>query len=493
MSQTPESLESPLSPRAESRPGLLRVLGPGMAIAMVVGNVIGSGIFKMPGSIAASTGDFRMIIGVWVFGGVLCLLGALCFAELAVMLPRAGGLYVYLKEAYGRPMAFLFGWSEFLFGRPASIGALSVAISVELASVIGWDLGVSECVVVSLALIAMMAWINILGVVWGGYFQAITTVIKAGFVAVLALLPFVLLLSSSSGVEAANFSSTVVPEKKLLAGQFAAALLAVMWAYNGWHGITPVAEEIKNPRRNIPLALFGGIGLLVLLYVGVNIAYHGVLTMEEVKAAGELVPQAMVKKLFNSDAGVALVSSVVMCSMLGAVNSNILNGPRVSFAMGRDDVFVRHLGRVHVNYRTPAVAIFVQAVMAGLLIIGSALRVQFLNADDSQNVFQMMGEIFSSLTSYVVFSASIFYMLAVLSVIVLRRKHPDWERSYRTMGYPIVPLLYLGFYSWFLIQVYGFQPFEAKVGLGLIALGLPVYYAYRFWAKRNPEQLHDGM
>jgi APA family basic amino acid/polyamine antiporter len=493
LSHASDTVPSPLSPQAESRPGLLRVLGPGMAIALVVGNVIGSGIFKKPGQIAANAGDFWMIIAIWVFGGVLCLLGALCFAELAVMLPRAGGMYVYLREAYGRPVAFLFGWSDFLFGRPASIGALSVAIAAELAVMTGRSIGVFECVVIALVLITAMAWINILGVIWGGRFQALTTVIKAGFVGILAVLPFVLYFIGSQGIEPVNYSSTVEPVNKHLTAQFAAALLAIMWAYNGWHGITPVAEEIRNPRRNIPLALFGGIGLLVLLYVSVNFAYHGVLTMEEVKAAGENVPQAMVRKLFGSELGVIMVSSVIICSMLGAINSNILNGPRVSFAMGRDDVFVRQLGRVHVNYRTPVVAILVQSVMAALLVIGSVVRVQFVQQQADETVLEVLGAIFESLTSFVVFSASIFYMLTVFSVIVLRRKRPDWERSYRTLGYPVVPILYLVFYSWFLYQVYDFKRFEANVGLGLIALGVPVYYAYRAWARKHPERLHDGM
>lgn len=491
MSTTPEPLPDALSPNVESRPGLLRVLGPGMALAMVVGNVIGSGIFFKPGGIAKEAGDFSLIITAWIVGGVVCILGALCFAELAAMLPRAGGLYVYLREAYGRPVAFLYGWSEFLFGKPASIGALSVAFVVTLMKVGDWNIGPVAEVGLAVTLIAVMAWVNIVGVIWGGRVQAGTTLIKAGFLAVVALLPFVMAISGAPGVDWANYATSIVPQQTTIGLQFAAAMLAVMWAYNGWHGITPVAEEVRDPGRNIPLALFGGIGILILLYVGANCAYHSVLTMPEMSASGETAAQTMIEKLLTPHGtsvarfGVALMSAVIMCSVFGAINSNMLNGPRVSFAMGRDDVFFRGLGRVHVNYRTPAVAIFVQAVMSSLLVIASAVLVNTVAALAETNIFNM-------LTDYVVFSASIFYVLAVLAVIVLRRKHPEWDRPFRTLGYPVVPIVYVGFYAWFLSQVYLGKPFEAWTGIVLISLGLPVFYGWKKWSARHPEDVTDG-
>jgi len=482
---------SPLDPGVESRPGLLRALGPGMALAMVVGNVIGSGIFLKPGAIALDAGQFSLIMTAWVLGGVLCFLGALCFAELAVMLPRAGGIYVYLREAYGRPVAFLFGWSEFLFGRPAAIGALAVAFIDALGRTTGWEFETLTSVLLAIAVIAAMTWVNVIGVIWGGRVQAATTLVKAGFLAVLALLPILLLQYSPTAFDPANFSTTVEPKETTLATRFAAAMLAVMWAYNGWHAITPVAEEVRQPRRNIPLALFGGIGLLMVLYVAANVAYHSVLTMSEMAQAGTAAAQSMVEKLLTplggdlAQTGVAAMSAVVMCSTFGAINSNLLNGPRVSFAMGRDDVFVRQLGRVHVNYRTPAIAICVQAVMAALLVIASGILVARFPMFQERSVFDI-------LTDYVIFSASIFYVLAVMAVIVLRWKHPEWERPYRTLGYPIIPLTYIAFYTWFLYYVYVGKPFEARVGLCLIALGIPVYFAWRKWAARHPDVMHDG-
>jgi len=469
------------------RPRLRRALGPGMAIAMVVGNVIGSGIFLKPSEAAVAAGSFSLIIAAWIVGGLMCLLGALCFAELAVMLPQAGGLYVYLREAYGRPVAFLFGWTEFLFSRPASIGALAAGTTGQIALLAGWTdgPGLWRGMGIMLSLILVMATLNVLGVVWGGAMQGVTTLIKAGFLLLLALLPLWVMSVGEVGPQMQNLRSTIPPAESTFSSQFAVALLAVMWAYNGWHGITPVAEEVRNPQRNILLALFGGIGILIFLYVSVNIAYHSVLSMDEVAQAGITLPQVMVQKLLNpisatwAKAAIWIVSAAAMCSMLGAMNSNLLNGPRVSFAMGRDDVFFRPLGRVHARFHTPAIAIVVQTLMSGVLIVAVGLMVE--------KVERLHGkDIFGILTDFVVFSASIFYMLAVGAVIILRRRYPDRDRPFRTPGYPLVPMLYLIVYTWFLYYVFQGKPDEAKTGLVLVLLGLPVYYAYQFWVRRNP-------
>lgn len=471
------------------RPGLRRALGPGMAIAMVVGNVIGSGIFLKPSEAATAAGSFGVIIAAWIMGGLMCLLGALCFAELAVMLPQAGGLYVYLREAYGRPVAFLFGWTEFLFSRPASIGALAAGTTFQIALLAGWadGPGLWRGLAIMLSLILVMATLNVLGVVWGGAMQGATTLIKAGFLLLLALLPLWVMSQGEVGLEMQNLRSTIPPGESTFSAQFAVALLAVMWAYNGWHGITPVAEEVRNPRRNILLALFGGIGILIFLYVSVNIAYHSVLTMDEVAQAGMTLPQVMVQKLLDpisaswAKVAIWIVSAAAMCSMLGAMNCNLLNGPRVSFAMGRDDVFFRPLGRVHARFHTPAIAIVVQTLMSGVFIISVALMVAWVPQLKGKNLFGI-------LTDFVVFSGSIFYMLAVGAVMILRRRDPDRQRPFRTPGYPFVPILYLIVYTWFLYYVFIEKPLEATTGLVLVLLGLPVYYGYQFWARRNPRQ-----
>ena len=484
---------------------LSRALGPVMAIAVVVGNVIGSGIFLKPGTIAADGGSFGLIISVWVVGGVLCILGALCFAELATMLPRAGGLYVYLREAYGRPVAFLFGWTEFLIRVPGSIAALSVVFIGQLL----YALNVGASPVVEVALVAVviagLAFINILGVVWGGWMQLGTTAIKVGSLALVALLPL-LALPFVPGFNAANYATTVTPKSSLLSEQLAAVLIAVMWAYNGWHGITPLAEEVRRPRRNIPIALFGGIGILIALYLAANFAYHGVLSMEEVQAVGvrnlneggqlvkSTVAADMLKRLIGPVGGV-LIAGTIMCSVFGAINSNLLQGPRITFAMGRDGVFFRGLGRVHANFRTPAAAIVVTSLMAvGLVVITAVGKHLVRDIDTSTFASELArrlvdglkgGTIFDLLTNCVIFAASIFYTLAVMAVIVLRFRRPDLPRSYRTLGYPVVPVAFIVVYLWFLAQIFVDKPLEAQAGLAVILLGLPVYYAFQMLHPRS--------
>jgi APA family basic amino acid/polyamine antiporter len=475
-----DGLESPRSNEAPHTPSLARALGPGAALAVVVGNVIGSGIFAKPGHIAAASGDFGLIISAWIVGGLICLLGALCFAELAVMMPRAGGLYDYLREAFGRPVAFLFGWNEVLFNRPGSIGALAVIFVGSMSQALDLPLGTLTRAILAIVLIASMTWVNVIGVVWGGRVQSATTLVKAGFLGVVALLPLLVLPWAGSGYEWSKYTSTIEPPAgTTLLTRFGVVLLAVLWAYNGWHGVTQVAEEVRDPQRNIPWALLGGVGLLILLYVSANLAYHGVLSMSDLAAAKDHAAEKMVQSLLGRP-GAAMMSAVIMCSTFGGINSNLLLGPRVAYAMGRDGVVFHSLGRVHARFRTPVVAIVVEALMSVILVIASGILVEFVSGFEDRTIFAM-------LTDFVIFAASLFYVLGVAAVIVLRRKHPDWNRPYRTWGYPVVPLIFLAFYAWFLFEVYRGKPFEANAGLVLIGLGIPAYYSWQAYSR-----LHRG-
>ena len=468
--------------------------------------MIGSGIFLKPGNIAGESGQFGVIISVWVFGGLLCILGGLCFAELAAMYPQAGGMYVYLREAYGRPVAFLFGWTEVFFGKPASIGALSVAFVGSFSLALGGVLSPTAQVLLAIGLIVAMAWVNIVGVLWGGRLQMVVTVVKAAFLALVAVVPFILIPFVSESIDIANYSTSVTPRQTSLAAQLGVVLLAVMWAYNGWHGITPLAEEVRDPHRNIPLALFFGIGILIALYLAANFAYHGVLTMSEMQAAGDHAAEEMLKKLFGQ-AGLAAMSAVIMCSTFGAINTNLLQAPRITFAMGRDNVFFRSLGSVHATFRTPTMAIVVMAVMSIALVLSVAVAKQMVmsedtvpiatptdNADTSAPPQQLLplvlaslrnDSIFGLLTNFVIFSASIFYMLGVLAVIVLRFRQPDRARPYKTWGYPVVPLLFLIVYVWFMMQIYQSKTLESRTGLAFIGLGIPIFFAYRYASRKR--------
>lgn len=472
MSGQPDSTE-PASSTGGTSPSLLRALGPGMAIAIVVGNVIGSGIFAKPGRIAAEAGRFDLIIAVWIAGGLLCLAGALCFAELATMLPQAGGLYVYLREAYGKLAAFLFGWQEFLLNRPASTAALSMIFVGSLSIGLGFQFGTLVTLSLAVVLQIAAAGINVAGVLWGGRVQAATTMIKAGFVAFVAILPFAMEAGGTTVIDTSNLVATIEPVHSSLATQIAAVLLAVMWAYNGWHGITPVAEEIRNPQRNIPIALFGGIGLLTLLYLGANLAYHAVIPMSEMALPEnqEHVAELMVTRLLGEWGG-RLMSIGVMVSTLGAINSNLLLTPRIPFAMGRDRVFFPVLGKVHATFHTPAVAIVVQGSLGIVLVLISAVLVEYVDYFKAKSIF-------SILTDCIIFVSSIFYALSVGAVMVLRRKRPNFERPYRTHGYPFVPIFYIVVYGWFLAYVFLGNPAEAFIGLAMIATGVPVFYLWQ--------------
>lgn len=463
-------------------PGLVRALGPWMSTAVVVGGVIGSGIFAKPGEIAASCGDFRIILTAWIVGGLFSLWGTLCFAELATMLPQAGGIYVYLREAYGNLTAFLFGFSEFLFGRPASIGALAMfSASILLKHVpqfnsLWWQTGLA------LVLIAAASWVNVRGVLWGGHVLGWTTLVKSLFIVFIAMTPFVLSgIGLDAGVDAANYSTRIEPKFSSYWQQFAAVLLAVMWAYNGWHDVGPVAEEIKDPQRNIPIAYFLGIGIIIALYVGVNLAYHGVLTMREVAQAGIETPQrAMSRFLAPGGNGLIrmahlLMDGSILCSALGAANANLLLGPRISFAMGRDGTFAKFLGGIHGSYRTPHWSIIVQGTMSCGYLVVAALMIQNLPAFREKNPFDL-------LTDTIVYSASLFFMLSVLGVMVLRRSHPEWPRPYRTWGYPLTPILFLVGNGVFLGMAVQAKPLEGLLGLFLTLFGLPAYW---IWNRRK--------
>ena len=527
----PYSEQGP-TPKNTGENSLLQALGRPEAIALVVGNVIGSGIFFKPAIIAQTISSVPVILFIWVTGGLLCLFGALSIAELAAMLPRSGGLYVYLREAYGRLTAFLFGWTEFWIVRPASIGALATAFTLPL------PLPDAIRFTLSVGVVLLLAWVNLAGVIWGGKLQDLTTLIKAVFLAGIALLPFIFNQVSLSHLTIHNTSSNT----GLTLSGFATALLAVLWAYNGWHQVTPVAEEIKNPQKNIPWALITGMGILILLYVSANVAYHGVFSLEDL-ALQKNVASSMIDRIIGPVGG-AVMTGLVMCSVFGAINGTMLYGPRVFFAMARDRLFFSSLGKIHKTRRTPGYAIASQAILAIILMTATGfipirtiqeelpedltdlvfpdsysgrINIEIKSSESNQDrtpflvfrgtpmgyrekqelaalsdhmTFQRALEtiyqsskshVFDLLTDLVIFGASIFYVLTVAAVLILRRSHPHLERPYQTWGYPWVPLTFVVVYIWFLGTLLVDNPLESGIGIALIATGFPAYY---FWQRR---------
>ncbi|MBA3315232.1 MAG: amino acid permease [Planctomycetaceae bacterium] len=460
-------------------PGLARALGPGMAIAIVVGNVIGAGIFLKPGEAATQAGSVWLAIAAWVAGGVLSLLGALTIAELALRLPQAGGLYVYLREAFGRPIGFLFGWSEFVIGVPASIGALAAGLAGMSGAIADRHFSVWEESAIAIGAILVLTAINVVGVAWGGRTQLATTAVKCLFLAALAALPFVLSALGYSGIDASNYRDTTEPaggSEASLPVRFAGALLAVLWAYSGWHAVAPVAEEVKSPRRNIPIALLGGGVLLAALYLAIVLAYHGTLPMREIRDAGIRLPQAMTARLLSpfgsgvTGAVVIGISVAAFISIAGSLNANLMSGPRVGFAMARDGVFPHALSIVHARFRTPAAAIVTQATLSIVLVVSSATLVATVERFRARSVFEL-------LTDCVTFIASIFLMLAVAAIFPIRwKRRGDSSPGYVTPFYPWVPLAYIAASALFVVYVFGGKPVEASTGVILTLAGLPFYW-----------------
>jgi amino acid transporter len=472
--------------------GLLRVLGPVMAIAVVVGTVIGSGVFVKPAKIAADLPHFGVIALVWVLGGLLALLGALAYAEVAVLFPRAGGNYVFLREGYGRVWGFLFGWVEFWIIRSASIAALATIFTDSFHELLrsppvlaalglppGSELGYWSQRGLTVAVLVVLTLVNVRGVRWGGGLQVVVTLVKVCSLLAITALPFVFLLRPGSppggGTPTAEYLRPVWPvgwAEVSLAG-VGSALLGVLWAYHGWMGIAPVAEEVKQPQRNLPLALMAGVGIIIAVYLGANLAYHLVVPHDELARLKE--PRTAVAEFglrLLGPAGAAAAAAAVMCSVFGALNGNLLVGPRVLYAMGSDRLAPAALSDLHPRFRTPALAILVLGGWSILLVLIVAILTAVGWLDEKKSHFDR-------LTDFAMFGAVIFETMAVLSIFVFRWRLPHIERPYRCWGYPVVPALYVVLPAFILVNMFRNEPVEALAGLGFIAGGVGVYFGLR--------------
>ena len=482
---------------AADEPGgvkLPRVLGPVAAFCVVVGSVIGSGIFIVPAKVAREVPAIGPIGIAWIIGGLFSAAGALTLAELGAMMPQAGGPYVYLREAYGRLPAFLFGWSEFLVNRTGSMATLAAAFARYFAQIQGppdgmraevWQAGAA---VVAIALVTL---INVLSTTWGGKVQVVGTVVKVGGVLALIALPLVL-----GGAHVANLSP-VWPETfnpSLLSG-IMAAMVGILWAYDGWMNLTPLAEEVKDPGRNIPRSLGMGMAVLIALYLAMTLMYHLVLPLSEVQAAGRDAGKAVAAtycgKLLGPG-GVFAISMLVMASTFISLNGNALTGPRSYFAMARDGLFFPSLSRVNPRTGTPANAVAAQGIWAiGLIVVGTFVILSPAPGPDSglpgpfRSAWLKLNQtpLYDVLFTYVVFGANVFYLLAIASVFVLRRTRPNAPRPYKTWGYPFTPLLFVVASIYLLIDMLRQSPAESLAGIGIILTGVPVYLMF---SRRRP-------
>ncbi len=466
-----------------SRPGLVRALGPFMAMAVVVGTTIGSGVFKKAQVVAANVPDLSTTALAWIAVGGLALLGGLTIAEVASLYPLAGGPYVLLREAYGRAAGFLWGWVDFWIIRSASIAALATIFSESLfdvlraptvAGLFGYApssaaLAQSNELYTTLAVIFGLALVNVRGVKWGGVLQLFITLVKVGSLVVIALLPFLVTATAVANPDPLPADWKHPPPALTLSG-FATALLAVLWAYHGWMNGATAAGEVKDPHRNVPISLIGGVVVIIALYLGANFAYSRVIPQEQMaNVQGTPVATVFCVRLLGS-IGTVLMSAVVMCSVFGALNGNILVGPRVFFAMGEDGLAPRALGRVHASYRTPAVAILVLTAWSMLLVVGVAV-LKYAGKLEEQAPFD-------ALTDFAMFGVVIFETMAVLSIFVFRWRDPKAERPYRCWGYPLTPALYTLLPALILGNFFVAQRLQAVSGVAIILTGALVYVAF---------------
>lgn len=458
--------KSPEAP--EGRFDLKRDLGVWSAAAIVVGTVIGSAIFIVPRDMVNNVGSPFMVFAVWIFGGMLSLFGALSYAELAAALPEAGGEYVYLREAYGPLWGFIYGWTQMWVAKSGSIATLATGFFIYLANfhpelervwlVVPLPLGESGSPLqirygqlLAMVVIAVLAIINYFGVKVGGNVQVAVTLVKVGLIVAIIVIG----LGTGHG-NIANYS-TSIPAAGGITGFFA-ALVAALWAYDGWNNVSMVASEVQKPQRNLPLALIAGTLTVIALYLLANLAYFYILPASAVGSTNRVAGEAMRRVL--GSAGANAVSIAAMISIFAALNGSILSGSRVPFAMARDRLFFRRVSYVHPQHRTPSVSILALSAWAAVLVLSGR---------------------YDQLYTYVIFASVILYGMATAAVIVLRYKRPDLPRPYRTLGYPVVPVVFVLGITCLVISTLWKSPRESLMGLVLVALGLPFYF---YWKRR---------
>jgi basic amino acid/polyamine antiporter, APA family len=476
---------------------LPRVLGPTEAFCVVVGSVIGSGIFIVPTGVAQKVPFLGGIAFVWILGGLFSLAGALTLAELSAMLPSAGGPYVYLREAFGRLPAFLFGWTEFLVIRTGSIATLAAAFGLNFALLFprpDWMEFEAFQTIAAVVAIITLGTVNVIGTRFGGRVQVIGTALKIGALITMIILPFVL------GKADARLLTPIAPisyQWNIFAG-IMAAMISVLWTYDGWVNAAALAEEIRDPGKNIPRALILGLCALIAIYLGMTLVYHMVLPLGEVinppiENGSKLIVSANFLEHLIGTNGKVAIALIIMASTFITLNGNALSGPRAYFAMARDGVFPKGLCTIHPTHQTPANAIIAQTVWAVILMVAASafLLVAPPKIGLPPLLLSAWSELhkkplYDVLYTYVIFGGTIFYGLSILSVFVLRFKQPDLPRPYRTWGYPITPLLYT-VASLILLGSMLYQSFaESIAGLAIIAAGLPAYW---FFTRNQPSDL----
>src|SRR5712671_4137672 len=442
---------------ASVRPELARDLGASHATAVVVGTIIGSGIFLVPAEMMQSAGSAKLVYLAWLAGGLLSFFGALTYAELGAMKPQAGGEYVYIRDGYGPLAGFLYAWTWFLIAKPASIATLATgfvrvlgtfpALSFLGNTFVSVPFSVTYGQLLAVAAATLISILNYIGIKKAGDFQLVFTYLKVAIILSIVVIGF-----SYSGGSWQNFAGSFTGAKGGMAGLMA-ALVAALWAYDGWNDLNMVSGEISNPERNIPRALIFGVALVGVLYMLVNAAVQYVLPAAAIAGSQRPASDAMAVALGSLGAG--MVSVGMALSMLVAMNGTVMSGARVPYAVARDRYFFSALAEVHPRFRTPSVAIVVQAILAIILLL--------------------LGGNFRQFFSLAIFAEWLFYMIAGSTVFVFRRREPNAFRPYRVWGYPVVPALFVVAATVLLFYTFTGNQRISALGCLTIMAGIPVF------------------
>lgn len=448
------------------KPELVRELNVWHATSIVAGTIIGSGIFLVPKEMMQAVGSAGLVYLAWIVGGLLSFFGALTYAELGAVRPFAGGEYVYVRDGYGPLAGFLYAWTWFLIAKPASIASVTSGLVRVLGSfhqlnflrdaLITWHLPAERTFAVTYGnLVAILATVlittlNYIGVRKAGNFQLVLTALKVLMIIGIAFVG----LTAASG-SWSNFGTEFLGAQGGMAG-FMAALVAALWAYDGWNDLNMVSGEISNPERNIPVALIAGVALVALLYMGMNAAIQ--YTMPASAIAQSDVPASAATQIAIGRWGAALVSVGMAISMLVTLNGTIMSGGRVPYAVARDGYFFRALAEVHPRFHTPALALVIQAIVAILLLL--------------------LGGAFRELFSLAIFAEWLFYMVAASTIFVFRKREPEVPRPYRTWGYPVVPVLFIVAATVLLYFTFKENLKNSIAGTLVIVAGIPIFYYF---------------
>jgi len=454
-------MTAPLADRWGER--LTRRLGLWSAVAVLVGSTIGSGIFRTPAGVARLVDDVPLFLLAWVLGAAVVLCGALTYSELAAAFPRSGGVYVFVRESFGPLPAFLFTWAELWVIRPGAFGAIGITASAYTLRTLGYD-PATEVVgsiraeqLLGAGYILLVGAVNYMGIHRGAILQNLSTAFKVGALALLVIVGF------AFGTAGATPDGGILAQRASVGlSPFLLAMVAILWAYDGWADLAFVGGEVKDPQRNLPKALLIGTGTIVVLYLAANLVYLYLIPIQTMKGA-ELVA-ADVARLVIGPAGVVVVSAAIAVSTFGTLNGSMMTAPRIFFAAAEDGLIPKAIARVDPRTQAPTAAVLLMMVMGIIFILIRR---------------------FNDLANQFIIGIWPFYALAVAGVFVLRRTRPDLERPYRTWGFPVVPLLFLAGAVLLLGNYLVSETRAFAWDIGIILSGVPFYVLWRWWQGRR--------